>query len=101
MALFEIDTGDAPDPLRNVPDWARDAAESDDPVVVLRSYGQHLLGGLLPPRTAVGWQRRAKKNETVRKHLLADWWFLRDLAKVHPGLFDEILQAYADRIAEG
>jgi hypothetical protein len=102
MTSFMIDTGASQfNPLDRIPAWFRDQADNMDDPALLRSYGMHILGTLQVPRTQVGWLRRPKLVNTVRDHLLADWMLLRDLAKAYPDIFDEILAAYAERVAAG
>ena len=87
--VFVIDTGTQDrKPIDAVPDWFRDiyAADTED-ARVIHDYAYHLIGALKEP----------KKMETVRRHVLAQWWFLRDLAEIHPDVFDEFLAAYAER----
>lgn len=87
---FEIDTGiAADDPLRFVPDWFRDTYRQEpDASRIIHDYGYHLIGALNDP----------KKIDTVRKHTLAQWGFLRVLAEHHPGVFDEFICTYAERV---
>lgn len=97
--MFKIDTGapGAPDTYAPpaietlIPDWFRDmAAANTPPEQLAHDYGYHIIGAMQNPKT---WP-------TVRKHILHDWRFLRSLADVHPDVFDEILQAYAERWQE-
>ena len=84
-----IDTGIAQDsPLRFVPDWFLDMHTSPGDVArVVHDYGYHLIGALQNPA----------KMDTVRRHTLAQWSFLRALADLHPAVFDEFICAYAER----
>lgn len=87
---FEIDTGiAADDPRRFIPDWFRDqyGANEPDAARMVHDYGYHLIGALTAPA----------KMDTVRKHTLAQWGFLRVLADMHPGVFDEFWSIYAER----
>jgi len=89
MTTFQIDIGLHPDdPLNLVPDWFKDQIMPVcDPRDVVHSYAYHLIGAMRDP----------KKMDTVRRHILSQWRFLRVLADVHPGVFDELLCAYAER----
>lgn len=86
-----IDTGvtqSAVDPIAMVPTWFRDFyADNEDPARIIHDYGLHLAAALNNP----------KKMETVRRHTLAQWEFLRCLAETHPEIFDEFIVAYAER----
>ena len=86
---FQIDTGFAERrPIDAVPDWFRDMHPADAPdEKVLRSYAYHIIGEMKEPKTMA----------TVRKHFLAKWSFIRDVADLEPALFDEILAAYAEQ----
>lgn len=86
-----IDTGITKadtDPIVMVPTWFRDFyADDADTARIIHDYGLHLAAALKNP----------KKMETVRKHTLAQWDFLRSLAETHPDIFDEFIVAYAER----
>lgn len=85
---FEIDTGvTAFDVLDLIPDWFKDQCNSTDKSRIVHDYGYHLIGATKNPA----------KLETVRKHTIAQWQFLRELAAMHPDVFDEFLCAYAER----
>lgn len=76
-------------PLDLIPDWYRDIHPiGTPPEKVMHDYGYHLIGAMNNP----------KKLETVRTHVLAQWRFIAALAAVHPGVFDEIMTAYAERV---
>ena len=89
MSGFVIDTGKPEfNPLDLIPDWFRDNYASDaDAKRIIHDYGYHLIGQTTNPA----------KLDTVRKHTLASWQFLRALAEHHPGVFDEFICAYAER----
>lgn len=91
---FTIDTGHEPlfkGARAFVPDWAQDQCpESYTDAQVVQSYAHHVMGQINNP----------KKMDTVRKHILFDWAFIRALADESPGLFDEIWTAYAERAAQ-
>lgn len=88
-APFVIDTGvDAFDLRWLVPDWFRDIKPADISVDQLfHDYAYHIIGAMGGP----------VKMATVRDHTLAQWRFLRELAVMHPEIFDEILCRYAER----
>lgn len=85
-----IDTGPETAPRTAAdyaPDWLRDMLPPDAaPDHIARAYAHHLIGDMGRPKTFA----------TVRKHLLANWLFLRALADEQPGLFDEVLLRYAE-----
>lgn len=88
---FIIDTGPVADPARSlIPDWFWDTYPTDGTSSdrAIHDYGYHLIGALKNPA----------KMDTVRKHTLAQWQFLRLLAETHPGVFDEFMAAYAERV---
>lgn len=88
---FTIDTGTTPAwGIRDrLPDWFLDQQADDATDAQLAfTYGQWLIAEA----------QRPKKVETVRKHMLAAWWFLPTLADHHPEVFDELLCAYALRV---
>jgi hypothetical protein len=87
---FEIDTGLSDhDPLRLLPDWFRDqCADPDDWPRCARAYAEHMVGQMAGP----------VKLDTVRKHLLMSWSFLRELATSDPEAFDWIATEYAERV---
>jgi hypothetical protein len=89
---FEIDTGFEPRrPVDFVDDWFRDLHPSDAADVdVMRGFAQHVMGEM----------RNPAKFETVRRHFLMRWSFVRAVADLDPALFDEILAAYAERWLE-
>jgi len=89
MASFEIDLGQTQfDPRDLVPDWFADQLPRDTTTERLfHEYAYHLIGATNDPA----------KMETVRRHTLAQWRFLRHLADMHPAIFDEFLMAYAER----
>lgn len=86
---FEIITEEtAFDPASLIPDWFKDQYQiTPDASRMMHDYGYHLIGALQNP----------VKMDTVRKHTLAQWNFLRQLGDVHPGVLDEFLCAYAER----
>lgn len=86
---FIIDTGLDPTDSRNLlPGWFCDIYPEDQPVERLfHDYGYHLISQIQQP----------KKMDTVRKHILMDWLAIRALASLQPGVFDELLCAYAER----
>ena len=90
MTSVHIDTGPAFSPLRDrLADWFLDQQPDDATDAQLAfTYGQHLLSETQRPKMAA----------TVRKHLLAAWWFLPTLAEHHPEVFDDIFTAYALRV---
>jgi hypothetical protein len=89
MASFEIITEEtAFDPASLIPDWFKDQyAVTPDTSRLMHDYAFHLIGALQNP----------VKMETVRKHTLAQWNFLRHLADMHPDVFDEFICAFAER----
>ncbi len=91
MTTFEIDTGiqRAWSVRDRLPDWFLDQQPEDATDAQLCfTYGQWLTGETRRPKTVA----------TVRKHLLAAWWFLPHLAEHHPEVFDDLLCAYALRV---
>lgn len=90
MATFEIDTGPDFSPLRDrLHAWFLDQQpETATDAQLAFTYGQWLITEAARP----------KKVETVRKHLLADWWVLPIIAQWHPEVFDEILVAFSLRV---
>lgn len=93
---FEIDTGAsiAPTAVSYVPDWALDQCVGQPDARVIAYFAQHLIGEMNPDR---GDGRAPKKMETVRKHFLKNWHFVRLMADEDPDLFDAILVAYGER----
>ena len=90
MASFEIDTGTpvAFDPTDLIPDWFKDQYPAlPEASRLIHDYGYHLIGATKNPA----------KMETVRRHTLVQWQFLRHLADAHPDVFDEFICAYAER----
>lgn len=87
---FVIDTGVQQWSIRDrLPSWFLDQQlDSPTDAQLAFTYGQWLIAETQRPR----------KAETVRKHLLAAWWFLPTLAELHPETFDELLTAYALRV---
>jgi hypothetical protein len=87
---FEIDTGLSDhDPLRLLPDWFLDLHdEPHDARRIMRAYAEHMVGQMAGP----------VKLDTVRKHLLMSWSFLRELATSDPEAFDWIATEYAERV---
>lgn len=86
---FQIDTG--LDPQRGlIPDWFWDTYSSNDVPIerAVHDYAYHLIGAMQNPA----------KMETVRKHVLAQWHFVRALADMHPEIFDEFWTSYAERV---
>ncbi len=89
---FEVITDDRPDTAPRTaasyaPDWLVDMLPADaTPDHIARAYAHHLIGDMGRPKTFA----------TVRKHILANWPFLRALADEQPGLFDEIWLRYAE-----
>ena len=89
MTQFIIDTGNKSVLRERLSDWFLD--QQDDAATDAQlafTYGQWLISETQRPR----------KVETVRKHILAAWWFLPHLAEHHPEVFDELLCAYALRV---
>jgi hypothetical protein len=87
---FDIDTGVNPQPdiLGLIPDWFRDTcADGLTTKQIVERYAYHMIGATKNPA----------KLETVRKHTLAQWQFLRELAAMHPDVFDEFWTSYAER----
>jgi len=97
---FEIDTGAAftPRTARDfVPGYVSDhwtGPEAPDADVV-RCFAHHLIGSWSLDRSD---DKRPRKLDTVRGQLLANWEFLRLLGKENPGLFDEVITAYVERL---
>jgi hypothetical protein len=89
---FIIDTGlPDNDPLRLLPDWFLDLHdEPHDARRIMRAYAEHMVGQMSVP----------VKIETVRKHLLMSWAFLRELSTLEPETFDWVLSEYAERAFE-
>lgn len=88
---FAIDTGlSDQSPTRFIPDWFHDIFGDTPPAPerMMHDFGYHLIGAMQNP----------KKLETVRRHFLKNWEFLRELAATNPGVFDEIMTAYAERV---
>lgn len=88
-----IDTGGVAQQPRieqYVPDWFRDQCGDAEPGRVAHDYAYHIIGRLTDPNGA-------KRMETHRKNLIADWGFLKLLAEEHPEVFDEVLTAFAER----
>lgn len=52
-----------------------------------QAFAHHMIWHMQQPKTM----------PTVRKHYLAQWAFLAELAELDPDLFDELQRAYADR----
>lgn len=83
-----IDTGPSDgDPRRFMPDWFVDRNDTGDDRRLIHDYGYYLIGDLRTPKTMA----------TVRKHVMAQWSFLRLLAEEWPEVFDEFQVAYAER----
>lgn len=83
-----IDTGDL-GPLRHIPDWFLDLCRDPaDTARVYRSYAEHIVGQMAVP----------VKAATVRKHLVAVWPFLRQLADTDPAAFDWVITEYTERL---
>lgn len=92
--MFKIDTGHAVAPvIEMIPDWFRDDYGSEDPDErrIVHDYAYHLIGEMLDPKGP-------RKVETVRRHMLAKWGFLKALADMHPDVFDEFFTTYAERV---
>ena len=90
MMGFDIDTGVNPQPdiLGLIPAWFRDTCAAGlTTEQIVERYAYHLISATKNPA----------KLETVRKHTIAQWQFLRELAAMHPDVFDEFLCAYAER----
>ena len=87
-----IDTGPVTHPAdRLIPDWFLDGAPPDaDKNRLMHDYAYHVIGAM----------RNPVKLETVRRHVLAEWAFVAELAKTHPAVFDELICAYAERVLE-
>jgi len=78
------------DPITNyLPDWFKDQFPADEtPERLAHDFAYHMI-----------WQmQQPKKTETVRKHMLAQWRFLRLLAEQDGDLFDEVLTAFVERL---
>lgn len=93
MMVFEIDTGVIErTAISYLPDWFLDQyyPELPDERRVVHDFAYHLIGTLSA-------HDGSKKMETVRKHTMAQWGFLRILADMHPAVFDEFICAYAER----
>lgn len=87
-ATFEIDTGPTVSPVRQfIPDFFCDEYINADDDELTRRYCFYIIGEL----------RRPKKLETVRRHLAANWQFIRHAMQVCPGHVDEILSEYVER----
>lgn len=89
---FEIDTGHflpaTPQTAKDfIADWSSMLFHTADEKVLVQKYAQYVMGEITGP----------KKLETCRKHLVANWRFIRCLADEEPTIFDEILMAYAER----
>jgi hypothetical protein len=87
---FEIDTGATAEarPHWIIPDWFRDQLPEDaDERRAVHDFAYHLIGAMQNPKTF----------DTVRKHVMANWEFLRTLAEMHPDVFDEFWAAYNER----
>lgn len=89
---FEIDTGQFLPAARQtakdfIADWSPMLFHTDDEKLLVQKYAYYLIGEITGP----------KRLETCRRHLLANWRFVRCLADEDPTLFDEILMAYAER----
>lgn len=97
MAAFEIDTGDTPrTAIDFASDWLLDQCPGDyTDAQKVQAMAHHIIGHLSPDR---GDNRRPKKLATIRDHFTANWRFLGCLATEHPGLFDECLTAYVERL---
>lgn len=65
-------------------DTLPDSATDEDAAI---AFAYHIIGSMKAPRTM----------DTVRKHYLARWAFLRELAEILPDHFDEVQAAYAER----
>lgn len=90
-----IDTGPATAPRTAVDfaaDWMRDLCANWHPeytdAQVVQAYAHHLIGDMTRP----------KKIDTVRGQLAFNWAFLRCLMDENPGLFDEVMTAYVERL---
>lgn len=86
-----IDTGPTQErtAIGYVPDWFRDIhSDRAEDARVVQSYAYHLISEMSRPA----------KQDTVRKHVLAQWGFLRLLADEEPAVFDEFWTAYAERV---
>ena len=87
-ATFEIDTGPTASPARAlIPDFFCDWYPSSDDDDLTRRYCFYIVGEIRAP----------KKMDTVRKHLAANWQFIRHAMQVCPGHVDEILTEYVER----
>lgn len=87
MTSFVIDTGN--DILRHLPDHFLDAhPENPDRERVVYLYTMSLISEMNNP----------KMLATTRNHVLARWWFLKQLAEEYPETFDEFWCAYAERV---
>jgi len=92
---FVIDTGSTGDsvftPESTIPDWFQDQLPADATVEKkMHDFAYHIIGAMQNPKTF----------EAVRKHICRDWSFLRQLALIHPEVFDEVLCAYGERWQE-
>ena len=84
-----LDEPIAPTDIRNFVDyWFLDQMDADaSEADVARQFAYHMI-----------WKtEQPKKMETVRKHFIAKWGFLSNLARDYPEHFDEVLCAYAER----
>lgn len=71
-----------------VPDWFLDLCpDPQDERAVGKAYAQHLIGHMSQP----------VKIETVRRHLVGAWPFLRELSTIDPASFDAVFTEYAAR----
>lgn len=77
-------------PVDRLPDWLHDLCDGEADEIKMSRYAYHLISEI----------KEAKQGRTVRKRLMFNWWFLNDLAEMHPTVFDEILAAAAERSAE-
>lgn len=90
---FEIDTGFRERTIADlIPDWFQDQyAAQPSPEKLAHDYGYHLSSALKNPKTL----------DTSRKHLIAQWAFVRELAALHPAVFDELIVSYAEIVQGG
>lgn len=83
-----IDTGTVATPVRNlIPDFFQDWHPDADDSELMRRYCFHIVGEITGP----------KKLATARKHMLANWQFLRMALEACPDHADEVFTAYAER----
>lgn len=71
-----------------LPAWFLDQMdENASELSLAQDYARHLIWKTTQPKTM----------DTVRKHFLAQWQFLQQLAHIDPDMFDEVQAAYTER----